>query len=88
MTPASIARGNKFAGRKPGGSQRVRKRNTEAVDTPGTRSTLGEALGDVEPDFSLLQYQSHHQGGLRMVLTRVALTTNSNPWEYQKMFRV
>ena len=71
MTPASIARGNKFAGHKPGGSQRVRKRNTEPVNTPGTRSMLGEVLGDVELDFSQLQYQSHHQGGLRMVLTRV-----------------
>lgn len=71
ITPISHARGNKFAGRKPGESQRVRKRKNKVVDTHGTRSTLGETLRDVQPDFSHLQYQTRQHEGLRMVLTRV-----------------
>ena len=72
ITPVATTRGNKFAGRKPGDVPRVRRRSSEPLGAVAGRSTLGEVLSDIAPDFSQLHYQSKHQGGLKMVFTRVS----------------
>ena len=72
VTPAALARGNKSAGRKPGDNPRIRKRIQEPQSADAARCTLGEVLSDTPPNNSQLEYQSRHQGGLRMVLTRVS----------------
>ena len=59
-------------GRKPGDVLRVRGRSSEPLGAVAGRSTLGEVLSDIPPDFSQLHYQSKHQGGLKMVFTRVS----------------
>ena len=48
-TPAATARGNRFAGRKPGDSPRVRRKVREPAPA---RCTLGEVLADIPPGFS------------------------------------
>lgn len=72
VTPAVTAGGNKYAGRKSGDNPRIRKRSQEPASADAARCTLGEVLSDTPPNYSQLEYQSHHQGGLRMVLTRVS----------------
>ena len=79
ITPVATAGGNKFAGRKPGDVPRVRRRSSEPLSAVAGRSTLGEVLSDIPPDFSQLHYQSKHQGGLKMVFTRVSAQRPPKP---------
>ena len=73
VTPVATARGNKSAGCKPGDGPQVRKnRSSESASVDVARCTLGEVLSDTPPDCSQLEYHTHHQGGLKMVLTRVS----------------
>lgn len=72
VTPVATAGGNKSAGRKPGDGPRVRKKSSKCPSVEAARCTLGEVLSDTPPNYSQLEYHSHHQGGLKMVLTRVS----------------
>ena len=78
-TPAATAGGNKMAGRKPGDRPRMRKRRSETENVQVPRCTLGEVLSDIPPDFNQLNYQSTHQGGLKMVFTRVSTERPPKP---------
>lgn len=72
VTPVATAGENKSAGRKPGDVPRVRKRSTEPASADAAMCTLEEVLSDTLPNYSQLEYHSRHQGGLKMVLTRVS----------------
>ena len=78
VTPAATAGGNKMAGRKPGDHPRVRKRCT-ATEEQVPRCTLGDVLSNITPDFNQLKYRSEHQGGLKMVFTRVSTERPPKP---------
>ena len=79
VTPVATAGGNKSAGRKPVDGPRVRKRSTESASADAARCTLGEVLSDTSPNYSQLEYQNCHQGGLKMVLTRVSAVRPPKP---------